>query len=159
MKYLKILAIFCVFCSIFTFSACNYNNQSKPPPENEIENPTDENERNNMKITIGNTIFEVVLENNTTANAFAQILPQSLEMNEINGNEKYCYMNLSLPTNAKKVDTIYAGDIMLWGNNCIVIFYETFSSSYSYSRIGKITDTTLLKQSVGEGSIKVNFIK
>lgn len=112
-----------------------------------------------MKIKISNTIFEVLLENNTTANAFVTMMPQSLEMNELNGNEKYCYLNVPLPTNVKRVDTIYAGDIMLWGNSCVVIFYETFTSDYSYSKIGKITDTTFLKQCVGSGSIKVDFIK
>lgn len=163
MKYLKILSILFVFCFVFTLSACNYENQSNAPPENEIENPTNEdkneNEGNKMNIKISNTIFEVVLENNTTTTAFVEMLPLSLEMSELNANEKYCYLNSSLPTNAKRVDKIYAGDIMLWGNNCVVIFYETFSSGYSYSKIGKITDTTLLKQCVGSGSIKVDFIK
>lgn len=100
MKYLKILSILFVFCFLFTLCACNYENQSNAPPENEIENPTneDKNEGNKMNIKISNTIFEVVLENNTTTTAFVEMLPLSLEMSELNGNEKYCYLNSSLPT-------------------------------------------------------------
>ena len=167
MKYLKILSIFCIFCFVFTLSSCNNENYSNLPSGSETENPVNDdedielndNEGGFMKIKIDNTIFEVILEKNSTADSFYDMLPQSLKMNELNGNEKYCYLDSSLPTNSDKTEKIYAGDIMLWGNNCIVIFYETFSSGYSYSKIGKIVDTTNLKQCLGSGSIVVDFIK
>ena len=167
---LKIIAFVCIFSILITFSGCKYENFPNAPPDNQIgsstsgeeessENSTDNNEGEIMQLKINNTIFDVMLENNSTANSFLDILPQSLEMTELNGNEKYCYLNTSLPTNLTRVDMIYAGDIMLWGNNCIVIFYETFSSGYSYSRIGKISDIINLKQCLGSGNVTVEFIK
>jgi hypothetical protein len=62
-----------------------------------------------------------------------------------------------LPTNRTSVGTIHAGDIMLYQDNCVVVFYETFSTSYSYSPIGHITDTYNLKEALGDGTVSVNF--
>ena len=168
-KFFKILSVLFVFCFVFTLSACDYNKYSNIDTGDKTENSAsdseedtnfnEDEERRTMKIKINDTIFEVMLEDNSTAKSFCNMLPQSLNMNELNGNEKYCYINSSLPTNSTRINTITAGDIMLWGNNCIVIFYETFSSGYSYSKIGKIVDTTNLKQCLGSGSVLVNFIK
>lgn len=52
---------------------------------------------------------------------------------------------------------INAGDIMLYGNDCMVFFYESFQTSYSYTPIGKITNSTGFKEAVGKGSIKVTI--
>ncbi len=112
-----------------------------------------------MKIIIDNNIFDVKLENNSTAKAFYNMLPVTLKMNELNGNEKYCHLNTTLPTNASKTTTIHAGDIMLWGNNCVVVFYETFLSDYLYSKIGKVVDITNLKRCLGRESVLIEFLK
>ena len=55
--------------------------------------------------------------------------------------------------------TIKAGDIMLYGSNCIVVFYKSFDTTYKYTRIGRITKTKGLKKALGEGRIKVRFSK
>ena len=64
--------------------------------------------------------------------------PLSVTMNELNGNEKYHYLSTSLPTAAYQPGTIRFGNLMLYGNNCVVLFYETFDTSYSYTRLGAI---------------------
>ncbi len=46
---------------------------------------------------------------------------------------------------------------MLYGDNCLVLFYETFSSSYSYTRLGYIEDVERFSQAVGDGDIRVSF--
>ena len=80
-------------------------------------------------------------------------------MNELNGNEKYHYLDSSLPTNSYQPGTIHAGDLMLYGNNCVVLFYETFNSSYSYTRIGSIDDPSGLAAALGSGNVSVRFEK
>ncbi|MBR2767209.1 hypothetical protein IKD67_03975, partial [Candidatus Saccharibacteria bacterium] len=75
---------------------------------------------------------------NSTTSALIKLLPLELSMNDLNGNEKYVYLNESLPTNTYSPKHIEAGDVMLFGDNCLVIFYESFDTSYSYSKIGHI---------------------
>ena len=110
-----------------------------------------------FKLTIGGTVFNAELANNATAQAFDALLPTSLSMTELNGNEKYKYLDTTLPTNASCPGTIHAGDILLYGNNCVVVFYKTFNTSYSYTKIGKITDPTGLEAAVGSGGVEIQF--
>ena len=108
-------------------------------------------------IRIANKTFEAQLESNPTAHSFAKLMPLDLTMEELNGNEKYHYLGSSLPSNPTNPGKIEAGDIMLYGNSCVVIFYETFNTSYSYTRIGKITDPSGLKAALGSGNPSVSF--
>ncbi len=110
-----------------------------------------------MRIKIGGKEFTASLENNETSKAFQALLPTTLNMSELNGNEKYCYLDQSLPANSEKVGTIHAGDIMLYGSSCIVIFYDTFQTSYSYTRIGHIDDISGLTSALGSGSVTVTL--
>lgn len=110
-----------------------------------------------FKLTIGGTVFNAELANNATARAFDTLLPTTLSMTELNGNEKYKYLDTTLPTNASCPGTIHAGDILLYGNNCVVVFYKTFNTSYNYTKIGKITDPTGLEAAVGSGGVEIQF--
>ena len=110
-----------------------------------------------MELSAGNKTFQVSLEENETVSALKKLLPAQLEMSELNGNEKYHYLDSSLPSMPVKVGNINKGDVMLYQDNCLVIFYKSFSSSYSYTKIGHIKDTSELEQALGEGSVKVGF--
>ncbi len=113
-------------------------------------------EKQTIQIQIGNQTFTAELEDNETAAAFREKLPLTLQMQELNGNEKYAY-DVSLPSDAESVGTIQAGDLMLYGDDCLVLFYDSFSTSYSYTRIGHITDPDGLADAVGNGSVQITF--
>ena len=110
-----------------------------------------------ITLTIGDRTFTATMEQNSTAETFRALLPLTLEMQELNGNEKYHYLSQALPTNRTEVGTIHAGDIMLYGDNCMVVFYETFTTSYSYSPIGHITNSEGLKEALGTGTSTIIF--
>ena len=115
------------------------------------------NNSTQIRLTVGSTVFSADLAGNATAEAFGALLPMTLDMSELNGNEKYHYLSSSLPTDASCPGTIHAGDILLYGNNCVVVFYKTFNTGYSYTRIGKITDPEGLESALGSGSVSVRF--
>ena len=110
-----------------------------------------------INVIVGSKTFTATLADSETGEAFAALLPLTVTMNELNGNEKYHYLSSSLPTAAYRPGTIHAGDLMLYGNNCVVLFYETFNSSYSYTRLGSIDDPSGLAETLGVGNVSVRF--
>lgn len=48
---------------------------------------------------------------------------------------------------------------MLYGKDCLVIFYDTFNTNYSYIKIGKIDNSEDLKEVVGKHDIEVYISK
>ena len=91
-----------------------------------------------VKVLINGKEYTLVLEENETVKSFIDLLPKELNMSELNGNEKYVYLDSILPTDSYNPKHIEAGDVMLYGDNCLVIFYKSFDTNYSYTRIGHI---------------------
>lgn len=112
-----------------------------------------------INVIIGDNTFAATIDDTATGRAFYNMLPLTLNMTELNGNEKYCYLDTSLPTATYRPGTINAGDLLLYGSSCVVLFYETFSSSYSYSRIGALDNPEGIAQAVGSGNVTVAFDK
>lgn len=110
-----------------------------------------------VQVAINGSTFAIDLADNATAVAFAGLLPMKVQMEELNGNEKYVFLDGALPSSPANPGTIEAGDVMLYGDTCLVIFYETHTTSYAYTRIGKIADAAGLQSAVGTGSIAASF--
>ena len=111
-----------------------------------------------IKITTGNESFTATLEDNETAKAFKEILPLTINMEDINGNEKYCVLSENISKDsAKKIGTIYAGEIMCWGNSGLVLFYDTFTTQYNYVKIGKIDNVDGYAEALGRGNVQLTI--
>lgn len=118
---------------------------------------SEEEEMQTIHITIGEKTFTATLYDNETAKTFAKSLPMTVNMSELNGNEKYYYMPERLIMRSETPGQIQAGDLMLFGSDCLVLFYETFSTSYSYTPLGRIDDAEGLADAVGDGDVEVTF--
>lgn len=110
-----------------------------------------------ITIQVNGKVFPAKLYQTETTKSIMQKLPLSITMNELNGNEKYYYFSESLPTESGRVSMIHAGDLKLYGSSCLVLFYESFSTSYSYTSLGYIENPKGLAEALGAGSVRVDI--
>ena len=121
------------------------------------KNPTSTTDTMKLKVTVGSAIFTATLLDNASVVALKAKLPMTMNMKELNGNEKYYDLPENLPRNASNPQTIQTGDLMLYGSNTIVLFYKTFRTSYSYTRLGRIDNPSGLAEAGGSGDVVVKF--
>ncbi|MBR5913487.1 MAG: hypothetical protein IKZ58_03925 [Selenomonadaceae bacterium] len=142
--------------TLITFAGCA---DSKEVPVQVEKVPTQETETvtTNIKIIVNGKTFDEVLEDNESARKFLEKLPLEVTMTELNGNEKYYRFNENLPSADERVGMIHAGDLMLYSSSYVVIFYEDFSTSYSYTRLGKILNVDEFDKILGNGDVTVKF--
>ncbi len=110
-----------------------------------------------IKIKVNSQTFTATLLDNKSVKPFKEMLPLTMKMFELNGNEKYFELPNSLPTNSYNPQTIKNGDLMLYGSKTLVLFYKTFSNPYSYTKLGSLDDVTGLTTALGSGNITVSF--
>ena len=110
-----------------------------------------------INIQVASKTFTAKLVNNASSQALTAMLPMTLDMSELNDNEKYHHLPSKLPTNSQQVRNINIGDLMLYGSDSLVLFYKSFSTSYSYTRLGCIEDVSGLVNALGNGSVQITF--
>jgi hypothetical protein len=110
-----------------------------------------------MKIRIGSSSFTAALEENASVTAFKAMLPMTVKMTELNGNEKLFRLRNDLPVKPSNPGKIENGELMIYGADTLVLFYKSFPTSYSYTRLGRIDDPAGLAAAVGSGSVSVSF--
>ena len=161
-KLIKIIAILFIIAIIFTLMIC-FNKKNTLLKEKEFFNngentsEMDKEAERKVLIRVGEQEFTAVFYNNDSAKSVFDMLPFTLDMADMNQNEKFYYFNKSLPINFNRIERIDEGDIMLYGSDCLVLFYESFSTRYTYTPLGYIENTDKLKESLGKGNITVTF--
>ncbi len=142
-----LVCLFMLIISVTMFTACgqnnNQNNNSNPPG---IETPDNNNNEvkgmNKLKIAVGNKELIALLADNSSTRALKELIkdkPLTINMSDYAGFEKVGSLGTSLPTSNTQITTT-VGDIMLYQGNSLVIFYG--NNSWSYTRLGKIENTT-----------------
>jgi len=155
MKFL-ITTFFLLVSFSCSLTSCDRVNSQTAIRNNSNNNVTHQN-GTKMKITVGTAVLTAALYDNPTATAFKALLPLTINMSELNGNEKYYYLLNNLPTNAAPGGSIQAGDLMLYENNCLVLFYKSSHTSYSYTKLGRVDNTSGLLSALRSGSVTVKF--
>ncbi len=110
-----------------------------------------------VNVSVGDRTFSAKLYDNATTRELIERMPMELDMSELHGNEKYYYLPEDLPTDSENPGSIHTGDLMLYGSDCLVLFYEDFQSSFRYTRLGYLEDPEELSEIVGFGNVTVAF--
>ncbi len=157
MKHSFLMVVAFMTMMVCSASSCDKND------DNSNTNNTPENTtpmaNGKIKIKLGSQHFTATLLDNNSAKAFKEMLPLTINMVELNNNEKYYDLPNGLPTNSSNPGTIKNGDLMLYGSKTLVLFYKTFSTSYSYTKLGAVDDITGLVSALGSGNVTVTFEK
>ena len=149
--------IFAYIVAILLLSACSSDAASSTKPSQP------ESDKGavpmKLKIHVNDTTFTATLEENSSAEAFAEFLAQgdlTLDMHDYGSFEKVADLPRSFPCNDKQIDTD-AGDIILYQGNSITIYYD--KNSWNFTRLARIDNVNKkrLQQILGKGNVKATF--
>ena len=123
--------------------------------ESELENKEDDI----VYLKVNDKVLEIVLEKNSSANAFMKKLDNSniiVNASDYSNFEKVGDLGFDLPTNDSKISVDY-GDVILYQGNKICIYYDT--NEWSFTKIGHIKNVTKteLEKILGDGDVTLEF--
>ena len=123
----------------------------------ETQRPTQSPVVTQMNVNVNGRNFTVILEDNQAVKELIDLMrisPVVIQMNDYAGFEKVGALGRNLTTSNTQTTT-NAGDIVLYSGNQIVMFYG--SNSWSYTRIGHISDLTGWQEALGSGDVTATF--
>lgn len=101
-----------------------------------------------LQLTVGSSIFNALILDNPTVSAFHSLLLLNVRMSELNGNEKHADLPTTLPTVLAAPGPIKVGGLMLYGSRMLVLWYEDYSTTYIYIRIGAVKNSDGLTEEI-----------
>lgn len=143
---------------VLCLAACSTASHPSPTSTISLEPKEDTTvDTHTFYLTVEGVTFPATFADNQGAEALADLLtdgPLTLSLEDYGGFEKVGSLGQSLPTSNTHMST-QSGDIMLYQGNQIVLFYG--SNSWSYTRLGQVTDLTGWQEALGHGDVTVTF--
>ena len=127
-----------MLCLAFVCCAGGCEKETAQSTASSTETEVQEEEAVTMKLYINDTEVPVVWENNAAVEALAAEAETGdivVKMSMYGGNEQFGPLGKSYPANNRQVTTSN-GDIVLFNNDQIVVFYG--SNTWSYTKLGKM---------------------
>lgn len=127
-----------MLCLAFVCCAGGCEKETAQSTASSTETEVQEEEAVTMKLYINDTEVPVVWENNAAVEALAAEAGKGdivVKMSMYGGNEQFGPLGKSYPASNRQVTTSN-GDIVLFNNDQIVVFYG--SNTWSYTRLGKM---------------------
>jgi hypothetical protein len=116
-----------------------------------------ETKSSTIKLRVNENTFDVSLFSNETTRRLRSLLPLTIKMKDLHSNEKFFDLPEALPTDAINPKKIKVGDFMLYGSNTLVIFYKSFQTTYSYTKLGQVNDASKLEAALGSGDVTLTL--
>lgn len=146
MNIKKILIVIFSLMFITLSCSCTPKQENKSDVQNSseimVKRPSEANNETELKIFFNEKEIHVSWEENESVYALKQKVadnPLTIEMSKYGGFEQVGSFPFKLPSNDKQITT-EIGDIMLYNDSNLVVFYG--SNSWDYTRLGKINDKT-----------------
>lgn len=154
---MKKFGCFILVMMLLVLSACSsvQNNQQAKQTQTTTTSKTEEEKM--VTDTVNGETFTITLNQSQAAQEFLNLLPLTLDMRDVNGNEKYAVLNQTFTNDDKKAGTIHAGDLKLWSGNGLVLFYDDFPSPYQYTDLGTMSDSQGLAEALGSGDVIITI--
>ena len=127
-----------MLCLAFVCCAGGCEKETAQSTASSTETEVQEEEAVTMKLYINDTEVPVVWENNAAVEALAADAGKGdivVKMSMYGGNEQFGPLGKSYPANNRQVTTSN-GDIVLFNNDQIVVFYG--SNTWSYTKLGRM---------------------
>ena len=127
-----------MLCLAFVCCAGGCEKETAQSTASSTETEVQEEEAVTMKLYINDTEVPVVWENNAAVEALAAEAGKGdivVNMSMYGGNEQFGPLGKSYPASNRQVTTSN-GDIVLFNNDQIVVFYG--SNTWSYTRLGEM---------------------
>ena len=161
------LRVLCMILAALVLAACGAGETpaesgSSRPAESQQESAqpqqTQSGEEDSvLKITVGDTELLATFEDNSSAEAFRELLaqgPLTVEMEDYGGFEKVGPLGITLPRNDTSITT-EPGDVILYQGNQITLYYGT--NTWSFTRLARINDPSGLAEKLGNGTVSITF--
>ncbi len=161
--------LLCIMIIVSVFTGCGKKETEPDQPKQteastvqgsqETEQTTEtEKEMTEMKMSINGTNVAVAWEDNESVEALRELASKGLEitMSMYGGFEQVGPIGQDLPANDEQMTT-EAGDIVLYSENQLVVFYG--SNSWDYTRLGHVTDKTAeeMEELLGSGDVTITI--
>lgn len=126
--------IMALLMSTLLLSSCVNNKNNK---DNQSEDDITDNipEEEIMKLEIDENVLDVSWNNSASVTALKEIKPLTINMHLYGGFEQVGSIGQSIVSDDKEITT-KPGDIVLYSNNQIVVFFGT--NTWSYTKLGHI---------------------
>ena len=150
----RAVAMLLTLMMLVSFTACGQTSgaqKSEPVTVSASEDTKD------MVLMINGVAVSVEWEDNESVEALKNLVssePLSIQMSMYGGFEQVGSIGTNLPRNDVQTTTD-AGDIVLYSGNQIVVFYG--SNSWTYTRLGKVTDKSKdeMMELLGNGDVTI----
>ena len=145
LAFIGFVAVALIF---FFFIKGNVLKNREEVNQNEADNV---GELADISIKMGTKSYKAKSTSTKTTQSFLESLPVTIQMNDVDGNQKYGCMYYKIANESAKTNKVKKGDVLLSGESCVISAYEDFKTINKYVVLGHIDNF----DDVPSGSVKV----